>query len=632
MLGLCGWAGTILRVDLTIGKVSKVPIDPGLARRFIGGRGMNSEILRQETAPGIDPLGPENLLIFGTGPLAGTSSPSSGRYTVTAKSPLTGILGDANSGGFWAPELKYAGYDHIVIRGRADKPVYLWIDDEHVEIKDARGLAGKDTWETADIIKEHLGDDDIQVTCIGPAGERLVRFASIINNLSRAAGRTGVGAVMGSKKLKAIAVRGSKAVKIADPKAFERAVEDSLKLVYNASNYETYRNLGTTCLVTILNEQGAIGYKNCQAGTWEKAHEISGETLLQKYVVRHKGCFGCRIQCSRYYEVPKGEYAGTAGEGPEYANLQALGASCANSDLASILYANNLANKLGLDAITAGVTIAWAMECYEKGIISKRDTGGIELEWGDSHLIVALLKMIAEREGFGNVLAEGPLRAAEKLGGQEYVVHVKGMPIHQDQRTRKGCALAHATSSRGGDHLRGIPIIEQFANIPPNAHQTLYGISEVGHAYSTVGKAQLVIWNEHLCAVADSLEICKFATAWNMPLTGPRFGDFAKLLSAATGVSMNETEIVRAGERIVNTERLFNVREGIARKDDKLPKRFTEEAAPSGPGKGQRITPEDLETMLDEYYKTRGWRLSDGIPTEEKLRELELTGCSPKAG
>ena len=305
-----GWIGTILKVDLTKGKLVKQSLDRSLAKNFIGGRGINSKILFDETEPEIDPLSPDNALISGTGPLDGTLSPSSGRYTVTAKSPLTGILGDANAGGFWGPELKYAGYDHLFIKGRAKEPVYLWIDDNEVEIRKALHIWGKDTWETDKMIKEELGDRDVQIAYIGPAGENLVRFACVINNLARVAGRTGMGAVMGSKNLKAIAVRGTGAVEVAKPKVFEKTVEETLELINSDPYCETYRSLGTASLVNTLNESGDLGYKNLQSTTWDKTAEFSGETFLEKYVRRHKSCFGCWIQCSHYYMVPEGELQG----------------------------------------------------------------------------------------------------------------------------------------------------------------------------------------------------------------------------------------------------------------------------------------------------------------------------------
>jgi len=621
-----GWTGGVLRVDLTKNKVTKIELNKEHAKNLIGGRGINSKILFDETKQGIDALSPENLLIFGTGPLDGTLSPSSGRYTVTAKSPLTGILGDANSGGFWGPELKFAGYDHIVVKGRAKEPVYLWVDDDQVEVRRGTHLWGKDTWETDKAIKQETGDNSIQVACIGPAGEKLVRFACAVNNLSRAAGRTGMGAVMGSKNLKAIAVRGTKEISIARPKAFEKAAKEIREQIHSDPYYKMLRNLGSNLLVITLNRVGNLGYRNSQSGTWDEAMKVSGEALLEKYVVRHKSCFGCGIQCSRYYLVQDGEYKGTKGEGPEYNTIQAFGPSCGNADLASILYANNMCNKLGLDTISAGNAIAWAMECYQRKILTKEDTGGIELDWGDHNTINELIEKIGRREGFGDILAEGTLKAAMKLRkGKEYVIHSKGNPwTGSDQRSKKGGVLAYITSTRGADHLRGLPCAEEAITVlSPEVYQKLYGIEKIGDPTSTVGKAPLVIWNENLCAVADALEICKFSTAWFLVFRGARFKELSELFSAATGIDMNEKDMVKVGERIINVERAFNVREGISRKDEKVPKRFME-PSPSGRYEGHSTKPQELKVMLDEYYKLRGWEVATGIPNRKKLEEIGL--------
>ena len=629
-----GYAGRILRIDLSRKKIVKAELDKGLAKAFIGGRGINSKILFDELNPGIDAFSPDNPLIFGVGPLIGTLSPSSGRYTVSSKSPLTGILGDANSGGFWAPELKYAGYDHIVIKGLSSEPVYLWIDDDCVEIRNAKHLWGLDTWQTDKAIKQEIGDNDIQIACIGQAGENLVRYACIINNLARAAGRTGMGAVMGSKRLKAIAVRGSKDVRIAKPKEFEKAIEKAKESIKSDEGYEPLRRYGTPLLVNLLNEVGSLGVKNMQEVSSDEADKVSGETLLEKYVVRHKGCFGCMIQCSRFYSVQEGEYKNTYAEKLEYAPLQALGPSCGNFNLASIVYANKLINMFGMDGITVGVTIAWAMECYEKGLITKEDTDGLDLSWGNHKAIIELIEKIAKREGFGKLLAEGSVIASEKLGkGKEYAFHMKRNPHKgNDMRSRRGGALAFVTATRGSDHLRGMPLIEQYGHFSPEFYQELYGIKEVGDMTSTIGKAPLVIWNENLCALTDAIGMCKFPTAWLLVFKGIRFKQFAEIFSAATGVSMDEAEMIKVGERIYNVERAFNVREGITRKDFKPPKRFMEEPSLSGPYKGQRITEEELNKMLDEYYELRGWDVKTGIPTKEKLEELGLKDVIKELG
>ena len=623
-----GYAGAILRIELAKGKVKKQPLNEEMVKKFVGGRGINSKILYDETEPGMDAFSPDNPLIFGTGPLNGTLSPSSGRWTVTSKSPLTGILGDANAGGNFGPELKFAGYDHLVIKGKAKKPVYLFIDDDEVQIRKADHLWGKDTWETDRIIKDEIGDREIQIAYIGPAGENLVRIACVMSNLTRAAGKTGQGAVMGSKNLKAIAIRGTKDISVAHPKNFIRAVKKAREAIMSDElNYNSLRKLGTTVLVNLLNSTGTFGYKNIQDGYMEDADKISGETMLEKYVVRHKACFGCIIGCGRVCVVNEGEYKGVYGEKMEYATLQSFGGCCANSNLASIVYENKLCNKYGLDTIRTGVAIAWAMECYQRGIITTKDTGGIKLDWGDHHVIDDLIEKIARREGFGDLLADGSVIAAKRLGkGLKYALHMKGNPQKgNDMRSRMGGALCFFTSTRGADHLRGMPLIEQYGLYPMETYQELYGISEMGDMSSRVGKAPLVIWNENLCAVADALEICKFPTAWLEIFKGLKFKEFAELFTAATGIKATEKDMMKVGERIYNLERAYNIREGITRKDEEnLPFRWTEEPLPSGPYKGAVINPLEFRKMYDEYYTLRGWEVSTGLPTKEKLEELDL--------
>jgi aldehyde:ferredoxin oxidoreductase len=437
---------------------------------------------------------------------------------------------------------------------------------------------------------------------------------------------------MGSKNLKAIAVRGSKDIAVARPKEFTRIVQKAREAIMSDElNYDSLRKLGTTVLVSLLNGTGTFGYKNMQEGYMENVDEISGETLLEKYVVRHKACFGCIIGCGRVCVVNDGEYKGVYGEKMEFASLQALGGDCANSNLGSIVYENKLCNQYGLDAIRTGVTVAWAMECYQRGIITAGDAGGMELEWGDHHVINDLIGKMARREGFGDVLADGSVFAAKKLGkGLKYAFNMLGNPQKgNDMRSRMGGALCFFTSTRGSDHLRGMPLIEQYGVFPIETYQQLYGISEMGDARSRVGKAPLVVWNEHLCAIADALEVCKFPTAWLEVFKGLKFKEFAELFSAATGIKATERSMMKVGERIYNVERAYNVREGITRKDEEnLPFRWTDEPLPSGPCKGAVINSVEFRKMLDEYYVLRGWDVSTGLPTREKLEELNLKDVS----
>jgi aldehyde:ferredoxin oxidoreductase len=616
-----GWAGKILRVDLNNKSCQIEALSPELAYGYLGQAGINARLLYDLAPRGMDPFDPAAPLIFGVGPLGGTLAPCSGRFTVTAKSPLTGIFGDSNCGGHWGPELKMAGYDHIVITGQAEQPVYIWIDNDRAEIRDARHLWGKDTWETDAAIKKELGDNTVQVACIGPAGENKVRFAAIICNLARAAARTGPGAVMGSKKLKAVAVRGNMGVSVARPGQFREAVAQAVEAIRNDPLYEVASTFGTTAITGLAQMLGFLPTRNFQQSWFEDGEKLRGEILLEKYVVKHKGCFNCPVSCSRYYRVTDGRFAGTAGEGPEYESISALGSKCGNSNLESILHANTLCNRLGLDTISTGNVIAWAMECYQRGIITDKDTGLGALHWGDHEIIVELVKKIARRQGFGNLLAEGALRAARKIGGTELVVHSKGMDYPAvDVRGTKGMALSFAVSPRGGDHLKGLPMYEVGPEIYAKDIKEQLGIEVTPNywlEYAT--KPHLMRWHENWHCVVDSLGICKLEGIALKPLLPVHFRD---LLAAATGWDLEVPELELIGERIWNLERMFIVREGIRRRDDLPPARMFEPIS-NGPAKGEILNLEKFNQMLDEYYTLRGWDQS-GIPTKEKLLELGL--------
>lgn len=606
-----GWAGRILRVDLSRKKQVATELSKELALNYIGGRGVGSRILYNEVKRGVSPLGPDNKLIFAAGPLVGTLAPCSGRYSVTALSPLTVVgdgqpgLGDANCGGFWGPELKYAGYDHLVIEGRAETPVYIQIYDDNVKIKDARHIWGKDTWETDRIIKEELGDHDAQIACIGPAGEKLVRFANIICNLARAAGRTGMGAVMGSKHLKAVVVRGNREVKVAKPKELERATGEMLDVIKGDISYQAISTYGTGYLTLVLNELGKLGTRNNQTGVFERAEDISGEKFVEKFKIKSKACHACPIHCSHFYILKDGPYAGVYGEGPEFTDLGCFGAKCGNSNLPSTLAAHILCNKFGLDTQSCGSTIAWAMECWEKGLISKRDTDGLILDWGNHEAIIELINKIARREGFGGLLAEGSYRAAKILGKEteRYTMVVKGVEVPiTDPRGHKSWGLGYAVASRGADHLRAL--------IPHRREDLL----------TERGCGSLVKHWEELRALADSLQICKFIARGKLAPT--YLETVTKLFNAVTGLSFSQNDLLTIGERIINVEKIFNIRQGASRKDDTLPIRYLKEPMPEGPAKGQVV---NLDMMLDEYYEIRGWDRKTGIPTRRKLVNLGLS-------
>jgi len=619
-----GWAGTILRVDLSSGKIEKEPLSEELRHNYLGGRGINSRILYDEVKPGIDPLGPENRLIFGAGLLTGTLT-ASGRFTVTAKSPITNILGDGNAGGHFAPELKYAGYDHIVFTGKADKPVYLWIDDDRVELRDAGHLWGKTTDVTDRMIKEEIGDPNIHIAYIGPGGENLVRFACVMANLHCAAGRTGMGAVMGSKNLKAVAVRGTKGIKVAQPEIFRRLALDSQRRMMQNKLYYSNSVYGTTAITAGGNKFGMLAVRNArQTGEFSRIDEISHETLKEKYGITMKACFGCIHHCHTWFEVKEGPYAGERSVGMEYGAIAPWGPLCDNSYAPSLIKLNNLCNQYGLDVSNCGEMVAAAMDWYDLGLITKQDTEGIELEWGNYEAEIEMCHKIAKREGFGDVLAEGPLAAAKKVGkGAERCLSTsKGMLYTMDDsRYSKAFQLGKAVSTRGSDHLRGVGLFHRPPSMTQDEMARKIG-PEARVSDSYQDKAMAVYYSQGIATIADALEICKGHTEW----AGQEINlkDTADFVSAATGMKVDEADMREIADRIWTVERAFGVREGITRKDDILVGRERNEPEPSGPYKGQAHDQEKWDKMLDEYYDLVGWDKKTGAPTRAKLEELGL--------
>ncbi len=601
MPGTC-W-GKILKINLTEKKMEVETIPEDVIRKFIGGRGLASYYLYKLMDPKADPLSPENVLIFATGPLTGTAAPSGGRYMVVCKSPLTGLIACSNSGGNFGAELKAAGYDMIIVQGKADEPVYLAIKDDQVEIKSASHLWGLDTHTTTDKLLEEFGDERAKVACIGPAGEKLVKIACVINDKHRAAGRSGVGAVMGSKNLKAIVVRGSKRPEAPDRDAFMNVVREKVeKIRKNPVTGEGLPKLGTKVLDNIINENGLYPTRNFQTGVFEGTAEVCGEALVEKgYLKKNKGCYACPIQCGRYVELPTGK----KGEGPEYETGWAFGACCGVKDLIAITEANFLCNELGLDTISTGVTIACAMELYEKGYIPKDDLAkGPELRFGSSEAIVYYTRAIAYREGLGDKMAEGSYRLAEAYGHPELSMSVKKQELPAyDPRGVYGHALGYATSNRGGCHVRQYLISPEVLGVP-----------EKLDPLTTKDKPQWVKIFQELTAVIDSSGMCLFTS---FALSAD---DYRDLIAAGTGFDYTVEELLKCGERIWNLERLFNLKAGMDPAEDTLPKRFLEEPMPEGPKKGSVVP---LAEMLKEYYAIRGWD-EKGYPTQEKLAELGL--------
>ncbi|MHC9538545.1 MAG: aldehyde ferredoxin oxidoreductase family protein [Vulcanimicrobiota bacterium] len=598
-----GWTGTILRVNLSEGLISREALNEDDAKSYIGARGLGTKIFMDEVDPKIDPFSPENKLIFMTGPLTGTLAACPGRYEVVSKAPLTGTIGASNSGGHFGPELKFAGYDGIIFEGKAGTPMYLSIDDDTVELKDAGHLWGKEVHVTTDMLIRETAED-ARVACIGPAGEKLVLFATIMNDKHRAAGRSGLGAVMGSKNLKAVVVRGSRSIQVSNTQKFLDACLDARKKLkahpVSGAGLGAY---GTQILVNILNQSGALPTRNWRdGGIFEHADETGGESLAKKYLVRNKGCFGCSIGCGRITRIPSGKFKGF-GEGPEYEAGWSYGADCGVNELDAICKANFICNELGLDPITMGSTIACAMEMFEKGILTKEELGR-ELRFGDAEAIVELTRKTGMREGFGDKLAQGSYRMASAYGHPELSMTVKKqeMPAY-DGRGVQGMGLEYATSNRGGCHVRGYLTSPEILGVPQKLDPLV-----------TTDKASWLKIFQDLTALVDSAGICLFTTfAIGLP-------EISEMLRAATGINYTDDEFLRAGERIWNMERLFNLKAGFTKADDTLPPRLLNEPLPSGAAKGKVA---EIAVMLPEYYSLRGWD-SEGIPTEEKLKELAL--------
>ena len=598
-----GWTGVILRVNLSTGAITREPLPTEDAKNFIGARGLGTKLYMDLAKPGVEPLSDENPLIFVTGPLTGTLATSGGRYNVVTRGPLTGTIAASNSGGYFGPELKYAGYDAIILEGRSPKPVYLSIQDDRVELRDAGFLWGKDVYETTDLLeKEAKG---AKVACIGPAGENLVKMACIMNDKTRAAGRSGVGAVMGYKGLKAIAVRGTKGLRVARPEAFMKTITDARqKLQDHPVTGQGLGLYGTAILVNILDQTGALPVNNFRdSGTFAQAEAVSGEALTEKYLRRKKGCFGCTIACGRVSRVADGAFKGDA-EGPEYEAAWAYGPDCGVDDLAAIIKANGLCNELGIDAITMPATIACAMELFEQGFLSKEEAGG-ELRFGNAEAIVELTRKTAYRQGFGNLLAEGSYRLAEHFGHPELSMSVKKqeMPAY-DPRGIKGIGLNYATSNRGGCHVRGYTISPEVLGIPEKLDNLAYE-----------GKAGWVKIFQDLTAAVDASGICLFCTF------GIGAPELAAQLSAATGVDYTPEMVLEAGERIWNLEKLYNLKVGFTKADDTLPPRILHEPMKKGANAGAI---HELDKLLGEYYAARGWS-AEGEPSDDKLAALGLS-------
>ncbi len=606
-----GWMGKILRVNLSSGDINAEAPDPKVARDFIGGRGLAIYYMLKEVDPNCDALGKENKLIMTTGPLTGTKAPTGGRYMVTTKSPLTNAITCSNSGGNFPAELKKAGFDGIIFEGAAAEPVYLWINDDKAELKPAVHLWGKNTHETDDALRAET-DGKAKTAVIGPAGEKGVLFASIMNDRDRAAGRAGVGAVMGAKKLKGVAVRGTQKIKLASEERFKemnQKYRDRFKEVKKAGPYPLTTH-GTAITVVATQTHGVFPTRNFQTGQFDEWESIYGEALTEKYLVKAKPCFSCPIACGRVTKVPDGPYQGE-GEGPEYETVYSLGSDVGVGDLAALTKANYLCNELGLDTISMGSAIACAMELYEKGHLSAGDIG-FPLEWGDGEALVKLTQQTGMREGFGDILAEGSLRMATRYGHPELAMVSKGLDLPgYDPRGTQGLGLNYATSPIGASHMRGdLPYCE------------LLGVPIKIDGQSWEDKPPIVVKWQNVFALIDAAGLCVFFSIRYLcdPTLEIRPEGILDLVNSATGAEYALDELEKIGDRILNAERLFLMRAGFDRRQDSLPARFTETPMPDGPAKGVVC---HLDEMLEHYYRIRGWS-QDGLPTEEKLNDLGL--------
>ena len=571
--------------------------------------------------PELDPFSPENPLIFGAGFLTGTPGFGS-RVSVSSKSPESGYLGDANMGGEFGSELVKAGFSHLVITGRSPKPVYLLIRNGEIEIRDGKALMGLDTIEAQKTVRQILGDDRIHTACIGVAGENRVRFAAIRTGLKNAAARTGMGAVMGSKNLKAIAVRGTLDIQIADPKKYLNYYMRLLKKLMQSKWVQALGNHGTPLLFGPANALGFLGVRNNQfTSVGEMGSKLEAEAL-EPYSSGMVACFACPVHCRHRFHVRDGPNKGLRGEGPEYASIGSLGTKLGNLNLEHILGAVELCNRYGLDTISTGSYIAWTMELNQRGILNRERTG-IPLEWGHEKSILKIIEMIANREGFGDILAEGSF-ARNILGdsARDYLLEIKGVPIEMtDERVPKSFALGLATSTRGACHMRSRPSTDVLG-LPREVLKKLYGGPVSNRLTSYNGKGRMVWWHELLHAVTDALGVCRFLSAFSSP-HALQFRQYARLIKLATGIKMSSKELRKTAERIYTLERMLLVRGGLSRKDDTLPRRYFEEPVPEGPAKGAVIKRESFDRTLDEYYQLHGWS-PDGIPTPRTLKRLGL--------
>ena len=607
-----GYMGKILKIDLTTGKTSTRTFDEKYVRKYLGGQGFVVEIVYHGMPKGADPLGPQNVLAMAGGVFDGFPVGTGGKVAWAAKSPATGTLAESIMGGSIGPELRHAGYDALEIVGKADKPSYIYIEDDRVDINEAADLWGKDTRVVPETLKKRHGWD-VKVACIGVAGEKLSKIACIDCD-DRQAGRAGLGAVMGSKNLKAVVIRGTRDLEPAEPKKLLEIALRYQKIYEAAPSFIEDTKYGTGEFLGWVNkEKGVFPTRNWQEGYFKEREGIDPYSWAPKYVTKNKACFACTKPCGKLFEVKSGKFAGVAIDGIEYETLYSLGGACGNSDVESVAKANELCDMLGMDTISAGVTVGFAMELMQRGIITEKEVG-FKLTWDNaSDAVPWMIEMMGNRKGFGDILADGVKVAAKKIGkgAERYAVHTKGMePPAYDVRGMKGHGLAYMTSTRGACHLRA----GFYAPELVGKFWKWEGIDR----FSTVNKGFMVSQTENFMCVYDSVGLCKFSRGFFLIAKLP------EVIEAITGLKFTEEDLLKIGERIHNMKGNFNAREGVTRKDWLLPPRILEDPIPDGPSKGSKISVDEMNLMLDDYMKARGWT-KDGVPTPEKLKELDIS-------
>jgi len=620
------WNRKIAQIDLTSNSINFKSISKSLRTQFLGGRGINMYYLYNLLPARIDPLGPDNVLLIGTGLLTGIPALGAGRCDIAAKSPLTGAVGDSNIGGFFAPELRFAGFDHLIITGKATNPCYIWINNGEIEIRDAIHLWGKDTFETQELIRADHNDEQIKSLVIGEAGENLVRYANVRTGMKNAAGRTGMGCVMGAKNLKAISARGTIDLEFTYPDQLLDYCSQMNNMITGSRWAKAQSKWGTLIIYSNTNTTGLIRTRNFQLNRLENGENLEPE-VMDEYTIGMSGCYGCSVHCRHRYILKEGPYAPIFGEGPEYTSLGAFGTMIDCKKMETVLVANHLVNKYGIDTLEVGGIIAWIMELYEKNLLSEKLIDGLNLSWGNEEVVYELIKRISRREGYlGNLLADGFLPSISKIGKESeyYAMQIKGMSnLHSDERPTPSLALGIATSTRGADHLRSRPAIDLYG-LPEDLLEEIYGAPMSSDYTSYKGKSRMVWWQELLYAVTDSIGTCKFQTVF-CAVHAPKFEEFSKLIDLATGLKISKPLLMEIGERIITVERMFNNREGFTRKDDKLPERFFKEPTPLGFPivKGKKIEEEKFTKLIDEYYHLHGWN-NNGIPSDETLKKIGI--------